>query len=33
MLMTNSIEDHSISPKIRQLLFHLGFELVESDLL
>ena len=27
------IDDHSISYKIRQILLHWGYELVESDLL
>ena len=27
------IDDYSISPKIRQVLLHWGYELVESDLL
>ena len=26
-------DDYSISPKIRQILLHCGYELVESDLL
>ena len=26
-------DDYSISPKIRQILLHWGYELVESDLL
>ena len=26
-------DDHSISPKIRQILLHCGYELAESDLL
>ena len=26
-------DDYFISPKIRQILLHLGYELVESDLL
>ena len=26
-------DDHSISPNIRQTLLHLGYELVENDLL
>ena len=27
------LDDYSISPKIRQMLLHWGYELVESDLL
>ena len=26
-------DDYSISPKVRQILLHRGYELVESDLL
>ena len=29
----NGIDDCSISPKIRQILLHRGYELIESDLL
>ena len=29
----STFDDYSISPKIRQILLHLGYELTESDLL
>ena len=28
----SNFDDYSISPKIRQILLHLGYELKESDL-
>ena len=31
--VNGKFEDYSISPKIRQILLHWGYELVESDLL
>ena len=31
--VNDRFEDYSISPKIRQILLHLGYELVENDLL
>ena len=30
---TGRFDDYSISPKIRQILLHWGYKLVESDLL
>ena len=29
----STFDDYSISPKIRQVLLHWGYELVESDIL
>ena len=31
--VNSRIDDHSISPKIRQILLHWGYELVKNDLL
>ena len=31
--VNNRFDDYSISPKVRLTLLHLGYELVESDLL
>ena len=30
--VNSKFDDYSISPKIRQILLHWGYELVESDL-